>query len=126
MEIKYFTIQKYNLQKKVSKRNQNPSRYHNSITNLKFSTQAKISTSKNPHIKSGHFCVHPIGHKTTFHMKSNGQTFSRLYMMCHVNRDTLCPFYHKHINTSNNQSIRINASNNQSIYLKSPFYIFLL
>ncbi len=45
-------MQKYNLQKKSSQRNQNPSRYHNSIiTNLKFSTQAKISSFKNPHIK---------------------------------------------------------------------------
>jgi hypothetical protein len=75
---------------------------------------------------TSHFCVHPIGHKTTFHKKSNGQTFSRLYMMCHVNRDTSCPFYHKHINTSNNQSIRITTSNNPSIYLKFQFYIFLL
>jgi hypothetical protein len=34
----YFTMQKKkkNLQKKPSNRNQNPSRYHNSITNLKF------------------------------------------------------------------------------------------
>jgi len=32
---KYFTMQKYNLQKKSSKRNQNPSRYHNSRTNVK-------------------------------------------------------------------------------------------
>jgi len=39
--------------KKSSKRNQNPSRYYyNSIiTNLKFQTQAKISSFKNPHIK---------------------------------------------------------------------------
>jgi hypothetical protein len=37
--------------KKSSKRNQNPSRYYNSITNLKFPTQAKLSTFKNPHIK---------------------------------------------------------------------------
>lgn len=68
-------------------------------------------------ICESHFCVHPIGHKTTFHKKSNGQTFSRLYKMCHVNQDTSsCPFYHKHINTSNNQSI----------CLKSQFYIFFL
>jgi hypothetical protein len=39
-------------QKKSSKRNQNPSRYYyNSITNLKFSTQAKISSFKNPCMK---------------------------------------------------------------------------
>jgi hypothetical protein len=38
--------------KKSSKRNQNPSRYYNSITNLKFQkSQAKISSFKNPHIK---------------------------------------------------------------------------
>jgi hypothetical protein len=41
----------YNLQKKSSKRNQNPSRYSNSITYLKFPTQAKISSFKNPHTK---------------------------------------------------------------------------
>jgi hypothetical protein len=40
-----------NLQKKSSKRNQKPSRYYNSRTNLKVSTQAKISYLKNPHIK---------------------------------------------------------------------------
>jgi len=44
-KLKYFTMQKYNLQKKKSskKRNQIPSRCHDSITtNLKVSTQAKI------------------------------------------------------------------------------------
>jgi hypothetical protein len=43
--FKYFTMQKYNLGKNPLKRNQNPSRYYyNSIiTNLKVSTQAKIS-----------------------------------------------------------------------------------
>jgi hypothetical protein len=35
-KFQYFTIQKYNLQKKSFKRNQIPSRYHNSITNPKF------------------------------------------------------------------------------------------
>jgi hypothetical protein len=35
-----------------SKRNQNPSRYYNSITKSQVSTQAKISSfKKNPHIK---------------------------------------------------------------------------
>jgi hypothetical protein len=29
-KLKYFIMQKYNLQKKASKRNQNPSRYYNS------------------------------------------------------------------------------------------------
>jgi hypothetical protein len=37
--------------KNSSERNQNPSRYYNSITNLKFPTQAKIVSFKNPHIK---------------------------------------------------------------------------
>jgi hypothetical protein len=42
-KFKYFTMQKYNLQKKSSKRNQNPSRYHNSIiTNLKFQHKPNI------------------------------------------------------------------------------------
>jgi hypothetical protein len=44
-------MQKYNLKKKSSKRNQNPSRYYNSIIDLKFPTQAKISSFRNPHIK---------------------------------------------------------------------------
>jgi hypothetical protein len=53
LKLKYFTMQKYNLPKKSSKRNQNPSRYyHNSITNLKFQHKPKkISSFKNPHIK---------------------------------------------------------------------------
>jgi hypothetical protein len=43
----------YNLQKKPSTRNQNPSKYHNSIiTNLKFQHKAKkLSSFKNPHIE---------------------------------------------------------------------------
>ncbi len=41
-KLKYFTMQKYNLQKKTSKRNQNPSRYYNSITNLKFQHNQNI------------------------------------------------------------------------------------
>jgi hypothetical protein len=44
-------MQKYNLQKKSSKRSQNAPRYHNSITKSQVSTQAKISSFKNPHIK---------------------------------------------------------------------------
>jgi hypothetical protein len=43
-KFKYFTMQK-------SKRNQNPSRYYNSITNLKFQPKPNISSFKNPHIK---------------------------------------------------------------------------
>jgi hypothetical protein len=37
--------------KKSSKRNQNPSRYYNSITNLKFQHKPKYHLSNNPHIK---------------------------------------------------------------------------
>jgi hypothetical protein len=48
---KYFTMQKYKSSKKSSKRNQNPSRYHNSITNLKFQHKPKMSSLKNPHMK---------------------------------------------------------------------------
>jgi len=41
-KFKYFIMQKCNLQKKSSKRSQNPSRYHNSITNnLKFQQKPK-------------------------------------------------------------------------------------
>jgi hypothetical protein len=45
-KFKYFTMQKYNLKKKSSKRNQNPSRYHNSISNLKFKYKPKYHLSK--------------------------------------------------------------------------------
>jgi hypothetical protein len=50
-KFKYFTMQKYNLQLKTSKRNQNPSRYCNSTTNLKFQHKPKLSSFKNYHIK---------------------------------------------------------------------------
>jgi hypothetical protein len=50
LNLKYFTMQKYYLQKKkTSKRNQNPSRYYyyNSIiTNLKFQHKPKYHLSK--------------------------------------------------------------------------------
>jgi hypothetical protein len=52
-KLKYFTIHaKIKSSKNPSKRNQNPSRYYNSITtNLKFQHNlAKISSFKNPHI----------------------------------------------------------------------------
>jgi hypothetical protein len=51
-KLKYFTMQKNILIfKKTSKRNQNPSRYYNSIiTNLKFQHKQKYHVSKNPHI----------------------------------------------------------------------------
>jgi hypothetical protein len=47
-KFKYFTMQKYNLQKKSSKRTQNPSRYYNNsiITNLKFQHKPKYHLSK--------------------------------------------------------------------------------
>jgi hypothetical protein len=44
-KLKYFTMQKYNLQKS-SKRNQNPSQYLNSITNLKFQHKPKYHLPK--------------------------------------------------------------------------------
>ncbi len=45
-------MKKYNFQKKKSsKGNQNLSRYHNSITNLKFQDKATYHLYKNPHIK---------------------------------------------------------------------------
>jgi hypothetical protein len=52
-KLKYgLTMQKYNLQKESSKRNQNPSKYYKSIPNLKFQHKPKkISSFKNPHIK---------------------------------------------------------------------------
>ncbi len=45
---KYCAMQKYNLQKKSS---QNPSRCHNSITNLSFNISQKHHLSQNSHIK---------------------------------------------------------------------------
>jgi hypothetical protein len=50
-KLKYFTMQKCNLQKS-SKRNQNPSRYYNSITNLKFEHKPKISSFKKSSYKN--------------------------------------------------------------------------
>jgi len=50
METQIFHHSKNIIFKKPSKTSQNPSRYYNSITNLKVSTQAKISYVKNPHI----------------------------------------------------------------------------
>ncbi len=53
-KLKYFTMQKYDLQNNPLKQNQKPSRCSNSITNLKFQHNlAKIyqSSFKNPHIK---------------------------------------------------------------------------
>ncbi len=50
-KLNYISACKNIIFRKCSKKNQNPSRYHNSITNLKFQPQAKISPFKNPHIK---------------------------------------------------------------------------
>jgi hypothetical protein len=49
-KLKCFTMQNI-IFKKSFKRNQNPSRYYNSITNLKFQHKPKYHLSKNPHIK---------------------------------------------------------------------------
>jgi len=51
LETQIFHNGKIIIFKKSSKRNQNPSIYCNSITNLKFLTLAKMSSFKNPHIK---------------------------------------------------------------------------
>jgi hypothetical protein len=45
-KFKYFTMQKYDLQKNPLKETQNPSRYHNSNTNLKFQHKPKCHLSK--------------------------------------------------------------------------------
>jgi hypothetical protein len=45
-KFKYFTTRKYNLKKKSSKTNQNPSRYHNSMTNFKFQHKPKYHLSR--------------------------------------------------------------------------------
>jgi len=57
-KLKYFTMQENIIFKKkkksFKKRNQKASRYHNSLTNLKFQQKAKILllfSFKNPHIK---------------------------------------------------------------------------
>jgi hypothetical protein len=50
-KLKYFAMQKYNLQKNPLKENQNPSRYYNFVTSCKFQKQAKIPSFQNPHIK---------------------------------------------------------------------------
>jgi hypothetical protein len=51
-KLKYFTMQKYNLQKNSFKRNQNPSRYYNSITDLKFQHKPKLSSFKKSSYKN--------------------------------------------------------------------------
>jgi hypothetical protein len=51
METQIFYRAKIKSSKNSSKRNQNPSRYYNSIPNLKFQHKPKTSSFKNTHIK---------------------------------------------------------------------------
>jgi hypothetical protein len=53
-KLKYFTMQKYNLQKKSSKRKTKilQNIFNSIITNLKFQTQAKISSFKKSSYKN--------------------------------------------------------------------------
>jgi hypothetical protein len=51
METQIFHHAKIQFSKNPLKRNQNPPRYYNSITNLKFQHKPKIPSFKNPHIK---------------------------------------------------------------------------
>jgi hypothetical protein len=50
-KLNYISPFKNIIFKKSSKRNQNPSRYYNSMTILKFQHKPKIPSFKNPHIK---------------------------------------------------------------------------
>jgi hypothetical protein len=50
--------------KKSFKRNQNPSKYYNSITNLKFQHKPKISSFKNPRIKIDLLIQNPLSYYT--------------------------------------------------------------
>jgi hypothetical protein len=52
-KLKYFTMPKKKFQKKnpLKERNQNSSRYYNSVTNLKCQHKPKYNLSKKPHIK---------------------------------------------------------------------------
>jgi hypothetical protein len=45
-KLKYFTMQKYNLQKILSNKTQNPSKCYNPITNLKFLHKPKYHLQK--------------------------------------------------------------------------------
>jgi hypothetical protein len=50
-KLKYnFTMQNITFKKNPLEETQNPSRSYNSLTNLKFPTQAQISSFKNPHL----------------------------------------------------------------------------
>ncbi len=60
-KLKYFTMQKYNLQKNPLKETKILQEKKNSVTNLKVSTQAKISYFKNPHIKKIDLLLLPRG-----------------------------------------------------------------
>jgi len=50
-KLKYFTMQRYNLPKNLLKETKILQDIQNSITKSQVSTQAKISSFKNPHIK---------------------------------------------------------------------------
>jgi hypothetical protein len=45
-KLECFTMQKYNLQKVIFKKKQNPSRFYNFVTNLKFQHKPKYHLSK--------------------------------------------------------------------------------
>jgi hypothetical protein len=51
LELKYFTMQKYNQSSKKSSKLNETKILQDIITNLKFETQVKISSFQNPHIK---------------------------------------------------------------------------
>jgi hypothetical protein len=51
-KLKYSTMQKYNIQKNPLKNNQNPSRYYNSITNLKSQHNSQNTISQKSSYKN--------------------------------------------------------------------------
>jgi hypothetical protein len=71
-------MQKYNFQKiSYKKGNQNPSRYYNFVTNLKFQHKPKYHLSKNPQIKMDLFTKGPISLKLLYSiMNLNTKTFA--------------------------------------------------
>ncbi len=71
--------------KKSSKRNQNPSRYYNSITNLKFQHKPKKSSFKNSYIKNRPIITQgPKSLKLLYSIMNLNTTTKTLY-----NRDTI-------------------------------------
>jgi hypothetical protein len=61
-KLKYFTMQKYNSQKNPLKETKILPTYFNFITKSQVSTQAKLSSFKNPHIKRDLLLLLPRGH----------------------------------------------------------------